>query len=393
MKICIIPDMPYPNGMARTKRIHLLAKGISSLGNDVKIIIPYPTEFLNYINNEKTSGLFEGVKFQYAWHSTVRSRFFIGRRVHDLLGNCVTFFLVLQQKPDIILIVGDSIPRYFLMKFLSKIISSKLILEINEVPYYNKESIGFFNQLIVKVKFSIFDGIVVISESLRNFFMKDYAVKAKITVLPIITDIKSYAETTPFEISNNIVYTGSLSQKKDGIFTIIRAFERVLHKHSTLKLILTGDLRFSDVKMKILDFVKEKGLKDKIIFTGYLPEEELLKLTNTARVLVLSKNMNRQNKYNSATKIGEYLCTGRPVLISNVDSVCNYLENRISAFIADPEVESFEKELVYILDNPELADKVGKRGKKVAMENFNYLKQAENLIQFLKQPQIQKVGV
>ncbi|MCX6232336.1 MAG: glycosyltransferase [Bacteroidetes bacterium] len=385
MKICIIPDMPYPNGMARTKRVHLLAKGLNLLGKDVKIIIPYPTEFKNYINNKKTSGLYEGIAYQYAWNSTVRSRFFLGRRIHDFLGNFITFFLCFKQKPHIILIVGNSIQRYILMKFLSKIIKAKLVLEINEVPYYNNESLNIFQKIKIKVKYSIFDGIVVISETLLNFFTLDYPVKAKIIVLPIITEIKTNSETVFSEISNNLVYTGSLSQKKDGILTIIKAFASINYKYPTIKLILTGDLRFSDVKMEVIDFIKEKELDDKIIFKGYLPEDELINLTNTAKLLVLSKNYNRQNKYNSATKIGEYLRSGRPILLSSVDTACDYLKHRISAFIVEPNEESFAKELDFILDQTELANKVGMKGKEVAMENFDYLKQSEHLINFFEQ--------
>ncbi len=44
MKILIILNEPYPIGMACTKRIHLYAKGLTELGNNVKIIIPKPTE-------------------------------------------------------------------------------------------------------------------------------------------------------------------------------------------------------------------------------------------------------------------------------------------------------------------------------------------------------------
>lgn len=368
--------------MARTKRVHLFAKGLTALGNDVKIVIPVPTEKRNFIKNDIRKGVFDSVKFHYAWCSVTRSDWFLGRRIHDFLGEVIAFFICLRHKPDIVFIISDSVLSYLFLKLLCILTGSKLVREITEVPFYNKESLNYIHKLKIKMLFSLYDGLVVISKSLSNYFSNDCSFKKEIFIVPIITEISQIPLPPSLEINNSLVYTGSLTQRKDGILTMINAFLRILHKHPSLMLILTGDLESSDVKGPINKLILDNYLQEKIVFKGYLSENELSNLINTAKILLLTKANTRQNKYNSATKVGEYLRSARPVLISNVDPVCEHLVHRESAFIVDPDEISIARELDFILNNPGLANEVGANGRLAAIESFNYLKQTERLNEY-----------
>jgi hypothetical protein len=66
-------------------RIHLYAKGLKEQGNDILFIIPRPTEDPGKINNSQTEGIYEDIKYQYAYKSTTRSKSFWGRRNHDII--------------------------------------------------------------------------------------------------------------------------------------------------------------------------------------------------------------------------------------------------------------------------------------------------------------------
>ena len=383
MKILIILNEPYPIGMACTKRIHLYAKGFTELGNNVKIIIPKRTES-NTINNYKVKGKFYGVKYEYASKSTIRSKSFFGRRIHNILSYFKTVFLSINFKPNIILFVSNSLISILFIKFVCIITKAKFIREKSEVPYYWKKKLDFFEDIKIKFFFSLFDGIIVISDNLKKFFEKDYSIKTKFIKIPILINNNNYVFKED-STNNNLVYTGSLSQHKDGIITIIKSFSKIVKNYDSLKLVMTGDLNSSSDKYKILKIIEDCNLEDKVIFTGYISEKELFELTHTAKVLVLAKPDNRQNKYNAATKIGEYLLTGSTVLITNVDPTCDYLKNRESAFIAEPNEKSFSKELEYIINNSEHANSVGEKGRLIALEYFDYIRHTKRIIKFIQE--------
>ena len=46
----------------------------------------------------------------------------------------------------------------------------------------------------------------------------------------------------------------------------------------------------------------------------------------------------RQARGGFPTKLGEYLATGKPVCVTKVGEITVYLEDNVSAFLAEPEV-------------------------------------------------------
>jgi len=383
MKILIILYGSYPIGMASTKRIHLYAKGLAKLGNNVKIVIPKPYEEKVSINNDNTKGTIDGVEFEYASKSTIRSDYFMGRRKQDFFAFFKTLILSYSFKPNIVLFVGNPIISIWSLKLICFFINAKFVREKSEVPYFWKEKLNLFEKLKIKLSFSLFDGIIVISNNLESFLKLDFLIESKYIRIPIIGDNKKYVNIKDYTISNNLVYTGSLVDHKDGVLTIIKSFSKITKNHNSIRLLLTGDLKKSPDRNAIIKLIKYELLEDKVIFTGFIPDKELLKITKSAKVLLLAKPDNRQNRYNAATKIGEYLLTGRPVLITNNDATCEYLKNRESVFISESNVKSFTNELEYIINNPEFADKVGSKGRLIARENFSFMIQIDRLNIFL----------
>jgi glycosyltransferase involved in cell wall biosynthesis len=104
----------------------------------------------------------------------------------------------------------------------------------------------------------------------------------------------------------------------------------------------------------------------------------------SALLLVLSRPKNIQAEGGFPTKLGEYLATGRPVVVTKVGEIPEYLTDEVNAFLAEPDnADAFALRVLYALSNAELADKVGANGKKLAYSTFNYKVQSQNLISFI----------
>ncbi len=258
----------------------------------------------------------------------------------------------------------------------------KLVREKSEVPLYHKEKLSRIDRIAVKFLFNLNDGIIVISRSLEEFFFRDLSINCSYHIIPIL--IEHFDEKPEYTINNNIVYTGSLLDSKDGVIRLLQAFSKVLKKDSSLGLVMTGDLNRTKDKERIISTIKEEGIESSVKFTGYINEKELKTLINSAKILILAKPKNRQNKYNSATKVGEYLLTGRPIILSKVDTSSDLLRDEKDVFIVEPTIEKLAEKIIYVLTNYKEAIKVGEQGRKAALKYFEYIGQTKKLNEFLK---------
>jgi glycosyltransferase involved in cell wall biosynthesis len=226
--------------------------------------------------------------------------------------------------------------------------------------------------------------MIVISRELKDFFSRDMKLNLKMIEVPILVETNSISKNGIPARKANLVYTGSLLEHKDGVTTIIRAFARILPDHPGLKLIMTGNIEGSVSKKEILDLIQSLKLGDNVLLPGYISKDELNELTTTASVLLLAKPLNRQNRYNMATKIGEYLMTGRPAVISNVDPVCSYLSHRENICITDPDELRIAEEIEFLLENPLKADEIGSSGRGSVVRLFDYKIHAARMDDFFR---------
>lgn len=384
MKILFILEEPYPNGMACTKRIHLYAKGLKELENDVLIVVPKPTEQNDSIKNDCIKGIYEGINYLYSSKNTVRSNSFIKRRFDDFFAMFNLVIISLKFKPHITLLISNSNLKAFVGKIISVFTKSKYIREKSEIPYFNKENVSFFHKLILKTNFNLFDGLVVISKNLYNYFKEELKIKSKVIVVPIISEYKEHQVKDSYKFKKYFAYTGSLNDSKDGIIEIIKAFALISQKYDSIKLIMTGDLNRSKKREKIKKLILDNKLQKRVIFTGFVTEKELDIIRKNAIALLLAKPVNKQNKYNMATKIAEYLFSETAVILSNVDPASNYLCHRLNACVVNPDSKSFADEMKYLIENPNQRENIGLEGYKVAKQSFMYSSQALRINDFLR---------
>lgn len=393
MKIAILLNESYPFGMACTNRIHLYAKGLLLNKNKIKIVVPRPTENSDRVRNVAVRGVHEEVPFQYASTLTERNNSFWNRRIDDSRAYIRTFFIICEFKPDVILIVGSKFRYTLLGKICAIITHSKLVREKSEVPLFKKKVLTSWQKLLLWIDFNLYDGLIVISKALKKFFRNELSFTSPILEVPILInyneDVENRVFHEPVPVTSHkaieLVYSGSLDDSKDGILTIIEAFAIVSKNYPQAKLILTGDLTKSKDQNSILQLIQNLSLDENVVITGYLSIENLEKIRKNSSVLLLAKPANRQNQYNMATKVGEYLLTGRPTVISSIDPVCNYLHHRVDSFIVAPDKDLIANEIKFILENGSEAHRIGMRGHEVAISCFSYRKQAKRIHQFFKE--------
>lgn len=399
MKILLLRQYnPYVENGASANRFRGLIDGLCLEGNDVTLAIVGGL----LSNNEATIFISPQKQLRVEYLTCSNHHNYLMKRLNNyLLDNSVhllairrRFRKLLKQKYDIIWLTNNSTVFSLYGKERSRI-TGRTFIELNEFNDIYK-NVGVNKKVLQRFKsdkdnrlfldtIGGIDLFGVMTKTLISHYQSLAKPDAKFLHLPMTVDLSRFNNITDTDafVKPYIGYTGVLSNQKDGVDVLIKAFARVADKYPSLQLCLAGFYSY-DVPVQeklIADF----GLQERIHYIGTLKRDQIPPFICNASVLVLSRPDSHQAQGGFPTKLGEYLATGNPVCVTKVGEIPDYLEDNVSAFMAEPgDVDSFANALDRALCDEANAKRVGANGRKVAEENFDAEKQAKRLLQFLK---------
>lgn len=201
----------------------------------------------------------------------------------------------------------------------------------------------------------------------------------KLCLLPNSTPQLCKYSRTVFNKPIQLLYTGTYAPK-DGVAYLIDGAVEAYENGIDLRLILLGKGLSQD--MVVLD--KTIG-KDYIQYIGYVSDDELKRYLIESDILCMTRCNSRFANYGFPFKLSEYLATGNVVLATNVGDVCNYIENKKSAYIVPPEnSHEIAMTICNIAENPQEALKVAAGGLKAMNTHFSIDGVGRIFIDFLK---------
>ena len=136
---------------------------------------------------------------------------------------------------------------------------------------------------------------------------------------------------------------------------------------------------------QLKDLACELRVENNIVFTGVVAPKEMPQLLYNARILALARPDNLQAQNGFPTKLGEYLATGNPVVVTRVGEIPLFIKDMENGFLAEPNPESFSEKLSWVADNYEEALSIGGKGRELAFSEFSYDKQSEIAYSFMRE--------
>jgi len=180
-----------------------------------------------------------------------------------------------------------------------------------------------------------------------------------------------------YRIAHNekvILYVGSGERRKN-LPTLIHGFKKLTKIYQNVKLILAGKLE-DEAKRELQNLVKNLSLGKRVIFTGYIPSEELPQLYNMADVTV------SLSLYEGGfcLPILEAMACGVPVVVSNIPPLKETVGSDASMMVAANDLEGFANAIQEIFTNDEIREEKIKRGIKRA-QMFSWKRVAKETLQ------------
>lgn len=357
----IIIAQYYQSNSAATNRITAFAKALADLGVSITIV------WANTVDFEPP--VIDNVVIDKCVYNKHILYFKVAKHIKDI-----------YTENTVIYEYGSSILRLFLPSN-----KYKFFFEFTEIPFYgrSKTLVARIKEAckIILVKRS--SGIFVISKALKEYYLS-HGVK-NVNVLNMFVDFSRFEKVGQMiNQEKYIAYCGKISEFKDGVDCLIKAFDVffAIHKDYCLKLIGGFESYSDEIKLKRL--TDSLDCRTAVMFTGKVSSDDLPVLLQNARILALARPNNEQAKYGFPNKLGEYLATGKPVVVTKVGEIDNFLTDSVNCYLSKPDDPlSFAEKLIYVENNYDEALKVGQSGRECARKYFSSDTQAKYALEVI----------
>lgn len=357
-------------GSASSNRLLAYANSAAAMGYNVKIIALLRLDMKDYHPREGVS--VKGLKPCFIKNKVLSKVFSFFATIWFLIKDVC--------KEDRILLYGscDYLPIFWALS------QKQLYFEVTECPDLFPPRI--YSVCLYRWLIRHLQGIFVISSNLKEYFT-NYGVKPeRVHVINMIVDMSRFEGVKQNDGRDNyIAYCGNITNdSKDGVSDLIRAYVSYQKIYPDCKLYLIGSITSIEQKSKYEAYLKTLKVCNSVLFIGSVSPNIIPQYFVDAEMLVLARPNNIQAKYGFPTKVGEYLLSGRPNVLTNVGNISDFLKDGENAYIVEPEnVNDLANKMIQVSKDKAKANEVGRRGRDTAIKYFNSKIETEKIIKLI----------
>lgn len=243
---------------------------------------------------------------------------------------------------------------------------AKVFCEVTEHPDINGTSKPKFKLVDINESLKKLDGLFVISKALKDYYVGIGMDEDRVHVINMFVDTNRFQGIKRTSKEKYIAYCGAVSYDKDGANILIEAFAKFYKNHPDYRLKIIGKGIKHNVIPDLQALADANGVKKAVEFTGPIPPQDMPQILCNASILALARPDNLQAQNGFPTKLGEYLATGNPVVVTRVGEIPLFIKDKENGVLSDPNADDFSNQLSWVADNPQLSEEVGQRGKELS---------------------------
>jgi L-malate glycosyltransferase len=227
------------------------------------------------------------------------------------------------------------------------------------------------------------DYLLSVSEFTANKTATLFNLNKKIEVIPNSVDVSYFCPLYATVEPNTILYFGSIIRKK-GVLELAEIFNLIIEVNPNAKLFFAGKdvndhITDSSTKKLILNKLSPAALKN-TVWLGVLPYEKVLRQIASANVVVLPS-------FAEALPMTwlEAMAMEKAIVTSDIGWAREVMTNNLTGFTVDPkDHQSFAGKVLELLEDPELAMKMGKASREQVLVKFSTKIVVERNMEFYK---------
>ena len=214
--------------------------------------------------------------------------------------------------------------------------------------------------------------LITVSESAKKDIARDFRIpENRLEVVPngINTDLFRPIPEIERE-KNRFIVTNSADTPLKGLKYLLQAVAELYRKHP-LKLIVIGQPK---EKSGIVKLIRQLGIQDRVTFTGRISDEEFIRQYAMATAAVVP------SVYEGfGLPVGEAMASGVPV-ISTTGGALPEVVGDAGILVPPKDHGALAKAMATLIENPDMANKLGEAGYQRVQEHFTWKKAAEKSV-------------
>lgn len=397
MNIVVVTKEEFPFGNAASNRVLTYMPGLAALGHHVTLLCLFLSrkENAELLDNNGECN-YNGVHIKYAagkrpW--PVGSKKYLTKVYlkYKAQIEAKKYLKENRDKIDVVQMYSTEIGLFEKYGKICRGLGLKYCIERSELPdiikykerFDHSEKGAKYIERSDKA-FSLFDGWILETQTLVDYYQKFFKPGTKCAIVPMTVDVERFTldSSKISKYGRYIAYCGNM-QEIDGISILIKAYAIIHEKYPDVKLVFAGESSDTPAQKQLADSL---GLKDDIIFLGRISRDEVPRLLADATILALASPTSDRACASMPCKVGEYLCTTNPVVVTGLGEINKYLQDGESAYLSAPDSEqAFAEKLDEALGNPEKSQAIGMRGREVAVANFSSEAQVKRIEEFYQE--------
>lgn len=264
------------------------------------------------------------------------------------------------------------------------------ILTKDWIPKSMRKPVAWLYRSVERALLRFYDAVIVV----RSTQVVDYASQGRLKVAlvdnyPISDADAKPPHTTGTDDRSQITHKTPRAVVYVGGLTRMRGIEELLHAAALMKsmlnvpfaLKLVGPAQPPNYAQKIEERIRELGISKEVQMLGQVPHQEAMKIMREATVGVVTLLPVPNYVSTAPTKMFEYMLAGLPVVCSNFPLWQEIVTSAGCGLTVDPEnPEEIANAIAYLLEHPEEAREMGRRGQRAVLTRYNWAHEEKKLL-------------
>ncbi len=272
-------------------------------------------------------------------------------------------------------------PELIPIGYVLKMLGYKVIYDVHEdvpksilskewIPSYIRKIVAVVISGFEKMALYLFDHIIVVTRSIEQRFSSSSTI-----LIQNFPTLSNENITVKPNQQDSIFYIGDITLVR-GLKEVIRAVD-IVNQSQDLKFILGGKCNPKSLESELR---LETGWKH-TDFVGWVGKNEFMKYAERSYVGIVTFHPIPNHIEAQPNKLFEYMHAGLPVVASNFPLWVEIVENNKCGLLVNPMNPSeIANAILWIMDNPKEAQKMGENGRKAVLEKYNWAIEEKKLI-------------
>lgn len=380
IRCAVVTMAPFPKGNVSTLRytsylLSLVKKNIYAM-----VLVYCPTLMAKHIHSP--NGIYKGIVYQYVTRITwgkfspifVKAFYlFVGlfKSIKYLKSSGINVLILYGENPIIV-----NLFYFFVCKFLG----IRYLGDRSEYPSLSVRK-SVIKSWIYNKKISLFDGIIVMTKELEDYYSLCSKREKFCFLLPMTIDAVRFDHLGVRHRGRYIAVVFGV-HNRDGLYETLLAFNRYVALSGLYDLWLIGNYASMPNKSDLDELISKYHLQNRIKILGQMSIDKVPEILYNASCLITTPNYYISGGF--PTKLGEYMLSGTPIVATAAGEIANYIVDKQEMLLAPPgDIEKIAESLLFVEQNPDVATVMASNASKKVRMVFSADTYADDLVKFI----------